>query len=69
MDKRGDFQRIGEKIKMSNVIIMANKVTLNGIIDRVFLETIFVLRIFYSEHPSLPDYVEGVTKAGIKVKL
>ena len=44
---------------------MANKVTLKGIVDRAFLETIFFLGIIYSEHPSLLDYAEDVTKVGI----
>ena len=44
---------------MSSVIIVANKVTLKGIVNRVFLETIFFLRIIH--------YAEGVAKAGIRL--
>ena len=44
---------------------MPNKVNLNGTVDRVFLETMFFLRIIHSECPSLLDYAEGVAKAGI----
>ena len=52
---------------MSNVIIVANKVSLNRIVDRILLETMFFLRIsiIHSECPSLLDYAEGVAKAGI----
>ena len=49
---------------MSNVIIVANKVILNGMVDRMVSETMFFLRITYSERPSLLDYVEGMSKAG-----
>ena len=50
---------------MSNVIIVANKMTLKGIVDRAFLETIFFLRIVHSEFPPLLNYVESMTKVGI----
>ena len=50
---------------MSNVIIVANKVILNGIVDRMVSETMFFLRITYSEHPSLLGYVEGMSKPSI----
>ena len=50
---------------MSNVIIVASKITLKGTADRAVLETMFFLRIIHSEHPSLLDYVRGVAKAGI----
>ena len=65
MDRRGDFQRFEEKIKMPTVIIVANKPTLKRVVDRAFLETMFLLSIIHSEHPSLLNYMEGVTKAGI----
>lgn len=50
---------------MSNVIIMANKVTLKGVVDRAFLETRFSLIIMYLEYPSFLDYTKGVAKAAI----
>ena len=49
---------------MSTVIIVANKATLKRIVDRAFLETMYLLSIIHSEHPSLLNYVKGVTKAG-----
>ena len=49
---------------MSNVLIVANKVTLKGTVDRACLETMFFLRIIHPEHPFLLDYAESVVKAG-----
>ena len=48
---------------MSNVIIVASKVTLKGTVDRIFLEAIF-FRIILSECRSLLEYEEGVAKPG-----
>ena len=53
---------------MSNVTIVANKVTLKGIVDREFLETMFFLTIIHTEHSSLLDYEEGVAKADTGLK-
>ena len=50
---------------MSNVIIVGNKVTLKGPVDRAFLETMFFLRIIYSGCLSLLDYLEGMVEVGI----
>ena len=50
---------------MSSVKIVANKVTLKGIINRAFLEAMFILSTIHTEYPSLLDYAEGVAKAGI----
>lgn len=50
---------------MSNVIVVANKVTLYGMVDRMVSEIMFFLRIIDSERPSLLDYVEGVSKPSI----
>ena len=49
---------------MSSVSIVANKVTLKGIVNRVFLEKKF-LSIIQTECPSLMYYVESVAKAGM----
>ena len=54
-----------KKIKMSSVSIVANKVTLKGTVNRVFLETMFFLSIIQTEHPSLLDYAESVTMVDI----
>ena len=43
---------------------MANKVTLKGIVNRVFLEAIFFPGLIHLECPSLLDDAEA-TKAGI----
>ena len=53
---------------MSNVTIVANKVTLKVIVDREFLGTIFFLTIIHTERSSLLDYEEGVAKADIGLK-
>lgn len=50
---------------MSNVIVVANNVTLHGMVDRMVSEIMFFLRIIDSERPSLLDYVEGVSKPSI----
>ena len=52
-------------IEMSNAIIVVNKVTLKGIIDKAFLETMFFLRIIHSECLSLLYCAKAVAKAGI----
>ena len=52
---------------MSNVTIVAHKVTLKGTVDKVFLETMFFLRIIHSECTSFPDYAEGIAKAVIGI--
>ena len=53
---------------MSNVTIVANKVTLKGIVDRELLETMFFLTIIHTERSSLLDYEEGVAKVDIGLK-
>ena len=50
---------------MSNVIIVANKVTLKEIVNRAFLETMFFLKIIRSECTSILDYAEVMARAGI----
>lgn len=50
---------------MSSVSFLANMVTLKGIENRVFLETVsFFLSIVYTECVSLPDYAEIMEQAG-----
>lgn len=48
---------------MSNIIIIANKVTSKGIIHREFLETMIFVSIIHSECRVLLYYVEAVSKA------
>ena len=51
---------------MSCVSIVANKVTLKGIVNRVFLEAMFSLSIIQTEHPSVLYYAKGVAKVDQK---
>ena len=53
------------KIEMSSVIIETKKATLKGIVNKKFLETMFILNIIQRKCPTLLDYAEGVAKTGI----
>ena len=48
---------------MSSISIVANKITLKGIVSRVFLATMFFISIIHSKLPSILDYAKGVVKA------
>ena len=50
---------------MSSVSVVANQVTLNGTVNRVFLERMFFLNLIQTEHLSLWEYAESVAKADI----
>ena len=58
---------LGKKTEMPNVKIVARKVTLKRIFDRVLLETMYFLRITHSKILSLLNYAEGLAKAGIEI--
>ena len=61
------ISRVLRRNRMSNVITVANNVTLKGIINRTFLEMMFFLRITNPQCSSFLDYSEGMEKACIEL--
>ena len=48
---------------------LANKITLKGTVNKIFLETMLFLSIIHSECFSHKDYVEGMVKKKIGIEL
>lgn len=55
-----------QRNEMSGILTVADKVTLKGTVNRVFLETVLFLSIIQT-YPSLLDYAEGMGKVGLEL--